>query len=80
MREPGKSLARGRRLEQCRVCRYQGSVTAGTVFHVTRVPLRVWFLGIFFLARHKKGISALQFSRDTGVGATQPPERYISPR
>jgi hypothetical protein len=60
-----------RRLEQCRSCRYQGSVTAGTVFHGTRAPLRVWFLGIFFLARHKKGISALQFQRDTGVGSYQ---------
>ena len=42
-------------------------MTAGTVFHGTRVPLRIWFLGILFLARHKKGISALQFQRDTGV-------------
>jgi transposase-like protein len=31
----------------------------------------VWFLGVFFLARHKKGISALQFQRDTGVGSYQ---------
>jgi transposase-like protein len=60
-----------RRLEQCRACRYQSSVTAGTVFHGTRVPLRVWFLGVFFLARHKKGISALQFQRDTGIGSYQ---------
>ncbi len=29
-----------RRLEQCQRCRYQASVTAGTVFHRTRVPLR----------------------------------------
>jgi hypothetical protein len=31
----------------------------------------VWFLGIYFLSRHKKGISALQFQRDTGVGSYQ---------
>jgi transposase-like protein len=31
----------------------------------------VWFLGVFFVARHKKGISALQFQRDTGVGSYQ---------
>ena len=60
-----------RRLEQCRSCRYQASLTAGTVFHKTRVPLRIWFLGIFFLARHKQGISALQFQRDTGLGSYQ---------
>ena len=57
----GSHFLANRRLEQCRTCRYQGSVTAGTVFHGTRVSLRVWFLGVFFLARHKKGISALQF-------------------
>jgi transposase-like protein len=31
----------------------------------------VWFLGIFFLGRHKKGISALQFQKDTGLGSYQ---------
>ena len=67
----GSHFLATRRLEQCRSCRYQGSVTAGTVFHGTRVALRVWFLGIFFLARHKKGISARQFQRDTGVGSYQ---------
>ena len=67
----GSHFLANRRLEQCRVCRYQSSVTAGTLFHGTRVPLRVWFLGVFFLARHKKGISVLQFQRDTGVGSYQ---------
>lgn len=67
----GSHFLASRRLEQCRGCRYQSSVTAGTVFHGTRVPLRVWFLGVFFLARHKQGTSALQFQRDTGVGSYQ---------
>ena len=58
-----------RRLEQCRGCRYPCSVTAGTIFHGTRVPLLTWFWAIFFLARHKKGISALQLQRDTGIGS-----------
>ena len=60
-----------RRLEQCRRCRYQCSVTAGTVFHRTRIPLLTWFWAIFFVGRHKKGISALQLQRDTGVGSYQ---------
>ena len=60
-----------RRLEQCRACRYQASVTAGTVFHRTRLPLRTWFWAIFFVARHKQGISALQLQRDTGIGSYQ---------
>jgi transposase-like protein len=58
-----------RQLEQCVRCRYQASLTAGTVFHGTRVPLRIWFLAIFFLARHKQSISALQLQRDTGLGS-----------
>lgn len=58
-----------RRLAQCRACRYQTSVTAGTVFHRTRVPLRTWFWAIFFVGRHKKGISAIQLQRDTGLGS-----------
>ncbi|HME71902.1 MAG TPA: IS1595 family transposase, partial [Myxococcota bacterium] len=67
----GSHRLRSRRLEQCRSCRYQTSVTAGTIFHKTRVPLRTWFLAIFYLGRHKKGISALQFQRDSGLGSYQ---------
>jgi hypothetical protein len=67
----GSHFLANRRLEQCRSCRYQSSVTAGAVFHGTRVSLRVWFLGVFFLARHKKEISALQFQKDTGIGSYQ---------
>jgi transposase-like protein/ribosomal protein L37AE/L43A len=60
---------RSRGLWQCAGCRYQASLTAGTPFHGTRVPLRTWFLAMFFVARHKKGISALQFQRDAGLGS-----------
>ncbi len=60
---------RARGLWQCAGCRYQASLTAGTPFHGTRVPLRTWFLAMFFVARHKQGISALQFQRDTGLGS-----------
>lgn len=34
-----------------------------------RVPLRTWFLAMFIVARHKRGISALQFQRDAGLGS-----------
>jgi ribosomal protein L37AE/L43A len=60
---------RARGLWQCEACRYQASVTAGTPFHGTRVPLRTWFLAMFFMGRHKQGISALQFQRDAGLGS-----------
>ena len=67
--ERGAHALERRGLEQCAACRYQASVTAGTIFHGTRVPLRTWFLAIFFLARHKKGISALQLKRTVGLGS-----------
>ena len=60
-----------RRLFQCAQCRYQASVTAGTIFHGTRTPLRKWFLALFFFARHKQSISALQLQRDVGLGSYQ---------
>jgi hypothetical protein len=63
------STLRSRRLEQCRRCRYQASLTAGTLLHRTRLPLRVWFLAMFFLGRHKTGISALQLMKDLGLGS-----------
>ncbi len=58
-----------RDVEQCRACRYQASLTAGTILHKTRVPLRSWLLAVFFVARHKQGISALQLQRDVGLGS-----------
>ena len=42
----GSHFLASRRLDQWRECRHQRSVTTGTVFHGTRVPLRVWFLGM----------------------------------
>ena len=65
----GTSVVSSRRLWQCRRCRHQVSITAGTIFHGTRIPLRKWFVAIFFLARHKQGISALQLQRDAGIGS-----------
>jgi hypothetical protein len=44
-------------------------VTAGTLLHRTRLALRVWFLAIFFVGRHKSGISALQLQKDLGLGS-----------
>jgi len=65
------SYVASRRLRQCAACRYQVSVTAGTVFHATQTSLQKWFLAIFFLSRHKQGISALQLQRDLGLGGYQ---------
>jgi transposase-like protein len=52
-----------RRLYQCKGCAYQASVTAGTIFHRTRTPLKKWFLAIFLIARQKVGVSAMGLQR-----------------
>jgi len=48
---------------QCKSCGYQSSLTAGTIFHKTRTPLRKWFWMIFLMGRHKSGISMLSLQR-----------------
>lgn len=56
-----------RELFQCNQCHYQISVTAGTIFHGTHLPLTKWFLGIFLLTQNKNGISALELSRQVCI-------------
>ena len=47
----------------CDNCRYQFSVTAGTIFHDSHLPLWKWFLAIYTVGESKKGISANQLKR-----------------
>jgi hypothetical protein len=56
-----------RRLEECRCCGRQVSITAGTVFHGTRKPLRQWFRAIWLFVTSKRGLSASELSRQVGV-------------
>jgi len=56
-----------RRLHECVGCGYQSSVTAGTIFHKTRTPLASWFWAIYRMSQDKKGISALQLSKEISV-------------
>ncbi len=51
----------------CDSCRYQFSVTAGTIFHDTHLPLWKWFLAVYLIVEAKKGISANQLKRTLGV-------------
>jgi transposase-like protein len=64
-----KNVARmeDRHQYQCRSCRYQFSVTAGTIFHDTHLPLWKWFLAVYLIVESKKGISANQLKRTLGV-------------
>jgi len=43
------------------------NVKTNTLFDNTKVPLRKWFLAIYLVTSHKKGISSLQLGRDIDV-------------
>ena len=51
----------------CNDCRYQFSVTAGTMMHDSHLPLRKWFMATYLMCESKKGMSALQIKRTLGV-------------
>src|SRR5262245_11401376 len=54
-------------LWKCRACRKQFTVTVGTVFESSHIPLVKWLLAIHLLASSKKGMSAHQIHRNLGV-------------
>ena len=56
-----------RHLWVCTACAHQTSVTAGTVMHGTRTPLRTWFWAAYLVATHHPGISAKQLQRQLGL-------------
>ena len=56
-----------RKLFQCRGCRHQTSLTAGTLMDSTKLPLRTWFLAIFLISQDKTGLSALALKRHLGT-------------
>ena len=43
------------------------NVKTRTIFENTKIPLQKWFMGIWLITSHKKGISSIQLSKDIGV-------------
>jgi len=58
-----------RGLMHCRTCEHQTSVTAGTIFHRTRKPLRLWFQMMWWVTSQKNGASAVGLQRVLGLGS-----------
>ena len=56
-----------RRVIECAVCKHQTSITAGTIFHRTKVPLLKWFWAMFLIAGDKGGISALRLAKQLNI-------------
>ena len=51
----------------CPGCGNKFSVLVGTIFQNTKVSLRKWFMAIYLISKHKKGISSCQLSKDIRV-------------
>ena len=52
---------------KCADCRKQFSVTKGTIFEKSPVSLQKWFVAMYLLTSHKKGISSCQLAKDISV-------------
>jgi len=57
----------GRLYWQCGGCQHQCSVTSGTVFENTKLPLTVWFLAMHLLTQTKNNVAALELKKHLGV-------------
>ncbi len=52
---------------KCKACRKQFTVTVGTIFEDSHIPLHKWLLAIYLLCSSKKGMSAHQLHRSLGI-------------
>jgi len=67
--EGGKGWPVRASLVQCGTCGYQASVTSGTIFQGSRMPLTLWFRAIWWITSQKSGASALGLKRILGLGS-----------
>ena len=67
----GKAWPMRRDLYRCVRCRFETSVTAGTIFQDTKKPLRLWFRAIWHLTSQKYGANALGLQRVLDLGCYQ---------
>lgn len=62
-----RSWSLSRPLVRCACCRRNVSLTSGTLFHATKLPLTTWFLAIYFMTQTKVGLSAPELMRHLGI-------------
>lgn len=55
------------RMHKCGNCKKRFSIKVGTIFEDSKLPLRKWFMAIFLLTSHKKGIASTALAKDLGV-------------
>ena len=49
---------------KCAECHKRFSCLVGTIFQNTKLPLQKWFMAMYLISSHKKGISSHQLARD----------------
>lgn len=64
-KRPGKNTVT--KLFKCQGCKKQFSVTIGTIFEGSHIPLSKWFAAIFMMCAGKKGTSAHQIHRTLDI-------------
>ena len=52
---------------RCNKCKHNFSATVGTIFENTNLPLKKWFIALYLISSHKKGVSSHQLARDCEV-------------
>ena len=52
---------------KCADCRKRFSIRVGTIFEDSKIPLQKWFMALYLITAHKKGISSCQLAKDIGV-------------
>lgn len=62
-------FATNNKIFKCREkeCRQKFSVTVGTIYENSKLPLTKWFLATYILSVHSKGISSLQLASWLGI-------------
>ncbi|MBX3114441.1 MAG: IS1595 family transposase [Fimbriimonadaceae bacterium] len=58
---------KNRKSYSCQNCGHHVHPTAGTIYHKSSTPLRLWFRAVFLMSTTRCGISAKQLERDLGV-------------
>ncbi|MHB8527748.1 MAG: IS1595 family transposase [Candidatus Acidiferrales bacterium] len=66
-KEHAAELETDKQLFYCKLCDYQFTVMAGTIFNDSHLPLTKWFIATLLLCEAKKGMSACQIQRTLGV-------------
>jgi transposase-like protein len=56
-----------KRTHKCADCRQRFSIKVGTIFEDSKLPLRTWFMAMWLISSHKKGIASAQLARDLKI-------------